>query len=185
MITFRGGRVPEPFRRSPCSVVAALVPPAEQMAKRSLEIQRRVIKVKASRQKSSSFGCSATSKELTVELISRKDAIRCEKGRRTQGRHRVIDCISRFHQESRSHIKKEGQIWKVVIGCQKENGRMWSFGRNESQNPNAQPSGDRFPSTLTKVGDVRNLLTAGVNLNWSLSTKVKENHTERRWENST
>ena len=23
--------------------------------------------------------------------------------------------------------KKEGQIWKVVIGCQKENGRMWSI----------------------------------------------------------
>ena len=51
MITFRGGRVPERFRRSPCSVVAALVPPAEQMAKRSLEIQRRVIKVKSQQAK--------------------------------------------------------------------------------------------------------------------------------------
>ena len=35
IITFRGGRVPESFQRSPFSVVAALVPPAQQMAKRS------------------------------------------------------------------------------------------------------------------------------------------------------
>ena len=33
IVTFRGGRVPESFHRSSFSVVAALVPPAQQMAK--------------------------------------------------------------------------------------------------------------------------------------------------------
>ena len=38
IITCRGGRVPESFHRSPCSVVAALVPLAQKRSKFSLQI---------------------------------------------------------------------------------------------------------------------------------------------------
>ena len=55
---------------------------------------------------------------------------------------------------------------------------MWSSGRNESQNPNAQLLGDRLPSTVTEVDDIRNLLSAGVDMKSSLSSKVEENHTK-------
>ena len=77
MITLRGGRVPEPFHRSPFSVVAALVPLAQQMAKRSrpftdeaLNTQVRYQSHEARRQKSSRAGYSATSKKKNSRLIS-------------------------------------------------------------------------------------------------------------------
>ena len=63
MILF--GVVPESFHRSPFSVVAALVPLAHEMVKRSRpfadeasKLHRRVVKVEAGRKTGS--GCSAT-----------------------------------------------------------------------------------------------------------------------------
>ena len=50
-----------------------------------------------------------------------------------------------------------------------------SSGRNESQNPNDQASGDRLQSKLKEDEDVINLLTTGVKLIPNLVTKGEEN----------
>ena len=47
-----------------------------------------------------------------------------------------------------------------------------------SKKTGAPASGYRLPYTLTEDVDRRNLLTLGLDLNWSLSTKVKENHSK-------
>ena len=46
----------------------------------------------------------------------------------------------------------------------REQQKALSSGRNESQNPSAQGSGDRLQSTLKENDDVRNLLSLGVEL---------------------
>ena len=48
-----------------------------------------------------------------------------------------------------------------------------SSGRNESQNPSAQASGDQLPFTLKEDDDIRNLLAPGGELGPSLCSKVK------------
>ena len=160
MITLRGGRVPERFHRSPFSVVAALVPLAQQMAKRSrpftdeaLNTQVRCQSHEARRQKSSRAGYSATAKKkLTVDLSRRKDAIRCHKpGESRPGIGRPIAC-PRSHRESRSHGTRSVRFGRF-FGCQSENSRKHRrhlSGRNESQNPTAQASGDRLQTMVKK-----------------------------------
>ena len=160
MITFRGGRVPELFHRSPFSVVAALVPLAQQMAKRSrpftdeaLHTQVRCQSHKARRQKSSRAGYSATSKKkLSVDLSPRKDAIRCHKpGESRPGIGRPIAC-PRSHRESRSHGTRSvrfGRFLDARVRTAESIVRHLS-GRNECQNPTAQASGDRLQTMVKK-----------------------------------
>ena len=64
----------------------------------------------------------------------------------------------------------------VINGCQKREHQSASStsGRNESQNPRSQASGDRLQSTLKEDDDTVNSLSPGVHLVPNLATRVEE-----------
>ena len=99
--------VPGSLHRSPCSSVAALFSRWRRAAVRSLTRPRntraRRQKSKPVGKKSSRAGCSATSKEVTVDLSSRSDAIRSRRpGDTGPGIGRPI-AYPWFYQEFASH----------------------------------------------------------------------------------
>ena len=98
-------------------------------------------KSKPKRQKSFRAGCSATSTELTVDLSSRIDAIRCQ-ARRIQARHRVTDCISQVLPGIQRSRNQKRQNWKVASWMpERQQNASSSSGRDKSHNPNAGASG--------------------------------------------
>ena len=74
--------------------------------------------------------------------------------------------------------QSEASTWNVCFRFSKREQQKASSssGRNESQNPRAQASGDRLLPTLEEDGNVRSLLSPGAELSLNLSTRVKENH---------
>ena len=84
MTTSRGGRVPESVHRSTVSVVAAWDPPARKMAKGSLPFIDEASKhtgasstPKPGGKRVFTLAAVRQQKELTVDLSSRKNVIRC------------------------------------------------------------------------------------------------------------
>ena len=73
--------VPESFQRSPFAVVAALVPLAQQTAKSSVYWTKprnaRAPRQSQSQKAKLALAAVANWKELTVDVTSRKDAVRC------------------------------------------------------------------------------------------------------------
>ena len=94
------GEVPESFYRSPFSVVAALVPLAQQMAKRSRPFTDEASKYTGAPSKSKPVGkrvltLAAVRHEKSSLLISAQEKRSpMSKARRIQFRHRATDCIS-------------------------------------------------------------------------------------------
>ena len=145
--------VPKTVHRRPFPVVAAWVPLAQQVTKRSRPVTDEASKYigassksmphakKFSRpflnlnlnllprtQKSSRAGFSATAKELTSYLSWRKDESRCQRPESRPGIGRPIAFL-RFHPGDQSRgiqksPKPKRQIRKNTVRCHKEHSRM-------------------------------------------------------------
>ena len=160
--------VSEPFfsiHCSPFSVVAALAPLAHELAKREK---------RHSLDEASKFeGTSATS----IPEGKRAFAL-------VAVRHQKSSPLFSAQEETQTNVKCQenstpgASTWNedFWIPNREQQRASSSSRRNESQNPRAQASGDRLQSTLKDDGDMRNLLSPGVELIPNMLTKVNGNY---------
>ena len=116
IITCRGGRVPESFHRSPCSVVAALVPLAQQMAERIHSFTDDASKHTGASPKPAGKGdlaLASVGHQKSSLLISAQEKTQSDvQGQENRGQPSSdLIAFPRFKQESSSHGTRSGRLF--------------------------------------------------------------------------
>ena len=72
-------------------------------------------------------------------------------------------------------MNQKRSIWKIIIGCQKENSRVHCLPQDAKSLSKSQASGNRFQSLPKEDEDVKNLLSPVVKHIPNLVTRIEEN----------